>query len=266
MKLWNLALIVLLVVGILAGCGVAAAPPAGEDSSTAGAASAADVASSEGQEQLAQALEEAAANESYNSAALDVSYEGALPASSQLVLGILELEGTENAVTAEQARALLPLWQAIQSGSLQSDAETNAVLKQIEGVMTDEQLAAIAALQLTFQAMGAWMQEQGLDFGPPEGAPSGGAEGQGPLGNVSQEGREAMRATAQAGGGFGEGGFPQGGPGGLADMSDEERAAMRATAEAGGVDPGGGRRGTGGGQLSFLFRPLIEMLTERAGE
>ena len=185
MKLVNLSLILILVAGVLAGCG-------GDGAS-----------SSDEQASSAQALEESAGSETYTSKVLDVSHEGALPASSQLALGTFELEETENAVTLEQAETLLPLWQAIQGGSLQSDAETNAVLKQIEGTLTAEQWAVIAAMQLTFEEMGAWMKKRGVDLDRPQGA----AVAQGGFGDMSEEERAAMRATAQAGGGRpGEGG------------------------------------------------------------
>jgi hypothetical protein len=243
MKIWNLMLILILVTGVLAGCG--------ED----------DASSVEEQGSSAPDIESSADNAGYTSEALDASYEGALPVSSQLALGILELEDAENAVTAEQAKTLLPLWQAIQGGSLQSEAETNAVVKQIEGAMTSEQLAAIAAMQLTFEDMGAWMQEQGLNFGLPAGA----AGGQAGFGNMSEEERAAMRATAQAGGGFGGEGRPFG------NMSEEEREAMRATAEASGMTfPGAGAPGVGAGagrgQLAVLAEQVVELLTERAAE
>jgi hypothetical protein len=244
-KLMFTILILGLVAGILAGCG-------GDTSASEDAASSPDAASSVADDtSSAQALETSAEREGYDSAALDTSYEGALPASTQLAVGTMQLEGTENAVTPVQAESLLPLWQAIQGGSLQSDAETNAVLKQIEGTMTAEQLAAIAALQLTFEDMGAWMQEQGLNFGPPQGA----AGGQSAFGNMSDEERAAMRATRQAGG---AGGFS---PGGLADMSEEDRAAMRATAEASGMTFPGGGAGGGRGQLAFLAELVVELLT-----
>jgi hypothetical protein len=55
----------------------------------------------------------------------------------------------------------------------------------------------------------------------------------------------------------------------IQNMSQEERQALRATAEAGGGF--GGRLGAGGfagalGQVRVLYGPLIELLTERAGE
>jgi hypothetical protein len=248
-KLVNLTLILALIAAALAGCGGKTVAPAEEP-------------------EEAFVVEEES-GETYTSAALDTSYEGALPASSQLAVGTFMLEGTGNAITAEQAAALLPLWQAIESGSLQGDAELNAVLKQIEGAMTAEQLAAIAAMQLTGEAMREWMQEQDMSFFPAggESGPGGGpGAGPGGLGNMTEEERASMRATRQAGG---EGGFgPGGGPGALADMSEEDRAAMRATAEASGMTfPGGGARfGAGQGQVTFLAGPLIELLTQWAGE
>ncbi len=205
----------------------------------------------------------------YTSAALVTSYENALPANSQLALGTLRLEGTKDAVTPAQAKTLLPLWQAIQNGVLQTDAETNAVLKQIEGTMTAEQLAAIAAMQLTAEDVTAYAQENGVAMGSPPGAgamatpPAGSAQGgPGGFGNLTEEERAAMRATAEAGG---FGGSSQGGQG-FGNMTAEQRAAMRATAEAGGVTFGGSRGGGGQGFLTMLAKPLVDLLTQRAAE
>lgn len=244
MRLRSLMLVLILVTGVLVGCGGEASAPEG------------DVASAD--------ADPSVDSNPNPDTALDASYEGALPVSSQLALGIFELQFTENAVSAEQAETLLPLWQAIQGGSLQSEAETNAVLKQIEGAMTAEQLAAIAAVQLTFEDMGAWMQERGVDLGlSPEAVVTRQAtgEGQGPFGNLSEEEREAMMATRQA---RGEGGF---GPGGWGEMSEEEREAMRATAEASGMTfPGSGRGVAGRGQLAALAGQVVELLAGMAGE
>lgn len=167
-----------------------------------------------------------------------------------LVMGTLRLEGTGDAVTPEQAGKLLPLWSALQSGALRGTAESDAVLKQIRGQMTEEQLAAIDAMGLTADAWRTWLQEQGL------------------------------------GGGLGEGQGPEGAPGPFASMSEEERAEMReqfqsmtaderatAMAERGIEGPAGGAgRGGQGGAGGFagsgnpLLRPLIDLLTERAAE
>jgi hypothetical protein len=183
----------------------------------------------------------------YTSAVLDASYPGALSMGSQLALGTLQLEETENSVTPEQATALLPLWQALQGG-VTAQAEVDAVLKQIEGVMTSEQLAAIAAKQLTQDDL------RGL------GIPPGGGSGQG-LSPDEQATRQAERgggemppevATRRAE---------------MENMSEEEREALRATAQAGGMSGGpGGRAGGGQGQFIIMLDPLIELLTQRAAE
>ena len=255
MNAWRLMIVLILVAGVLAGCGGSDSSPAGESSTTGADATAA------GPEATTQALAEGAGSETYVSAALDDSYEGALPASSQLALGTLELEDTSDAVTPDQAASLLPLWQALQSGTLQSEAETNAVLKQIEKAMTSEQLADIAAMQLTFEDMGAWMQAQGVNFGPPQGA-AGGQNPAGAPGNLSDDERAAMRATAQAGGGP-----PGGGPFGAAgNLSDDERAAMRSTAEAGGMTFGNRGDGASLGQLGLMAQQVVDLLNQVAAQ
>ena len=215
-----IGLVLILVVGVLAGCGGEQATPAPAD---------------EG------------GGETYTSAVLDASYPGALSVGSQLALGTIQLEETENSVTPEQATALLPLWQALQGG-VTAQAEVDAVLKQIEGTMTPEQLEAIAAKQLTQDDL------RGLGISP------GGGSGQ----ELSPD----ERATRQAERGGGE--MP---PevatrrAEMENMSDEEREALRATAQAGGMPGGpGGRAGAGPGQFIILLDPLIELLTQRAAE
>jgi hypothetical protein len=257
MKIGHLILILAVLAGVLAACGGGeAAPAVDSEAPTEGAAP-----TVEEQDTPAQDIETSGGSEGYISEALDESYEGALPVGSQLALGTFELQETDFAVTAELAANLLPLWQAIESGSLQGQAETNAVVKQIEATMAAEQLEAIATMELTFDDMGAWMQEQGVSLGWPGGA----GEGPNPFGDMSEEERAAMRATRQAGGGFGAEGGPFG------NLSEAERESMRATAEASGLTfPGGG--GQGGpvgfrqGQLVVLAEQVVELLTELAGE
>jgi hypothetical protein len=219
------------------------------------------------------ATESTGADFSYESDVLDAASESGLDATSHLALGTLMLEETDRAVTSDQARTLLPLWQALQGGVTAED-EINAVLRGIEGAMTEEQLAAIAEMELNQEGMQSWMEERGM------GA-TGGFPG---VGDMSEEEREAARATRQAEGG---GAMPPGGavPSGedmpaeaatrmaeFQNMSEEEREAMMATAQAGGGVRGGFRGGQGGGaaggglgQVRLLLRPLIEMLEARAG-
>ena len=59
----------------------------------------------------------------------------ALPQPIQLAVGTLMLEETPQAVTAEQARELLPLWQmlrTLQQSDTAAQAEIEAVLNQIQ--------------------------------------------------------------------------------------------------------------------------------------
>jgi hypothetical protein len=252
MKFWNVGL-VMVVTAMLVGCGGGGqdAPSAPADADGGGAA--------------------------YVSETLDTSYEGALDAGSQLGLGTLKLEETDDAVTPEQAKTLLPLWQALQGG-VTADAEVEAVMKQIEGTMTTGQLDAIAAMQLTQEDLREWMQDRGPGMGGP-GFPGGGegeippamATRQAEFENMSEEDMATRRAE------FGGGGrevSPE-----MAtrraefeNMSEEDRAALRATMEAGGGMPGGmpggfGGRGSGGMRSFFVvLNPLIELLTERAAE
>ena len=206
----------------------------------------------------AQASESAPANPATDSA-FDSSFEGALPPTNQMMLGILRLEDTEHAVTSAQAAAMLPLWQALQSGSIQNQSERVAILRQLEGQFTQPQVEAISALQLTFADMNDWAEANGIEL------PQFGQGGQG-------------RQGAAAG---------RGGPGGIfADMSEEERAAFRQEmqnmspeqrterlqelgveipANAGAAGPRAGQAGPrAGGRFGILMTPLIELLQARA--
>jgi len=205
-----------------------------------------------------------AVSESYASEVLDTHYEEALDVGNQLALGTLMLEATEHAITPDQAKTLLPLWQALQGGVTAED-EIGAVLKGIEGAMTEEQLAAVADMQLSQEDMQAWMEDQG--FGSGGGFPGAGGD-------------PDARGTRQAESGGGGEGLGRGGEmspematmrAQFENMSEEEREQMRATVQAGGGMPGGpaaggapGGPGRGGG-VGFLIRPLVELLAERAG-
>jgi len=192
---------------------------------------------------------------------LDTSYPDALDVRSQLALGTLQLEGTAQAVTPEQAGELLPLWRALQ-GVVTDPAEVKAVLRAIEGAMSAKQLHAIAALRLTVTDGEAWLREQGPGVQVPAGNGNGGrgfAEGQLPpagsagAGAVPQDGElPAPMGTRQAE---------------FASMSEEERAALRATAQASGMPSGrGGAAAAGLGQSTRFLVPLLELLAQRAAK
>jgi len=167
---------------------------------------------------------EAAAPEEASSTATGVTlnedYADALPVSSQLAVGTLMLEDTDDAVSSEQARELLPVWQmlsALQDSGTAAEAEIEAVLKQIQAAMTTEQLMAIQEMQLTPTSMLEMARERGLGTG------SGMTDAAGAEGGFTPPAGMVPGAGGGPGGGFGMG------MGGATDLSPEEQEA--ATAE-----------------------------------
>lgn len=79
----------------------------------------------------------------------------------QLGVGILKLEGTENAITTEQAPELLMLWQVYQDLSDSDTAaqeEVSAVFEQVQETLTTQQIQAIKDMQITQQDVASVMQ------------------------------------------------------------------------------------------------------------
>jgi hypothetical protein len=134
--------------------------------------------------------------------ALPDAYDDALSARNQLALGTLLIAGADQAVTPEQAQELKLYWQALKAlgtSSTTASAETAAVQTQILETMTPEQIAAIAAMQLTNEDLNAYYVEQGIELTTPE--PGVTPQGMGGRNSgMSQEEREAARATSEAAG------------------------------------------------------------------
>lgn len=237
-RLLTLATTLTMAVAVLAACGAAPAGPA------------------------AAPVETAARVE------LDTSYEDALDEAGQLALGTLKLEGTDHAVTPEQAEGQLPLWQALRSGSLQSEEETEAVLKQIKAKITDQQFNEIAGMRLTSEDIGTWAEDHGFAYrqgerpGQDYGEHGFGQEGS--LEDLPAEMQEMLRE--QFGGELPSPEQLEELGGQYMNLSPEEREARRATAEAGGQGFGGPDFGPGRGASFMLLNPVINLLTERAEE
>jgi hypothetical protein len=124
---------------------------------------------------------------------LDISYENALPVRNQLLLGTLKLDETAP-LNAAQAAALLPLWQGIR-GTMNSgaaaQAETDALLQQIEVGLSAEQRAAIRGWKLTQADLQEWARSRGITTA------SGSATGSG-VGSGEPGGGQALSAEARA--------------------------------------------------------------------
>jgi hypothetical protein len=198
--------------------------------------------------------------------------EVALPSETQLILGTLKLDGTDLEVTADQASQLLTLWKAVQALSTSdttAQEEMDAMMNQIHATMTDEQLDAIDAMELTQGDMASIMAELGI--GPEGGStdgeqwrfggqepPEGFTQGEIPEGEIPEGG---FQRGERQGGEFPEGGFPgggfQGGEGlggqGLGQEMDPEQMATLQASRA-------ERTGFENRAYLFLIDPLIQYL------
>jgi hypothetical protein len=154
-----------------------------------------------------------------------------LPETTQLLLGIFNLDGTDAAVTVEQAKELLPLVQALNTMSSSQSAvkvEIDAVYAQLWDTLTTQQADAIRAMNLTNQDFSEVAQAQGWELNTGFRFGSNGT-----LTPELQSTMEARRAS---------GNFPQGGPGG----GEGGGFVFRGGGE-GGVDVGGFGGGAPGG-------------------
>jgi hypothetical protein len=195
--------------------------------------------------QAAQTAVAKSAGTAYISKTLTTSYTGALDAASQLMLGMLRLEGTDNAITTDQAKAMLTALQSLQGQALKADAERNAVLTNIEAQLTPTQASAIANMRLTQNDLQAWTQTNSQ--GPGAGPMQGGAGPQGTPGAGPGQGGPRPQGTPGAG--------PQGMPGGTGPRG------------APGAQPAsGGAAGSAGmGQNNVLLNALVRLLMQKSG-
>jgi hypothetical protein len=181
---------------------------------------------------------------------------GELPETTQLMLGILKLEDTDQTITAEQASELLPLWQTLQVLSESDTAaqqEIEAVIDQIQETMTAEQMQSITDMNLTREDMLSVMREQGITMGTgPTGAQSNNQNGNSSNNNNRNPGPGAGMAPPD------ERGFQGGGPGFGGEQGQSLNADQIATAQA-------ARQAGGGNMISApLLNAVIQYLQEKA--
>lgn len=176
----------------------------------------------------APAPEAAPTPTSFASAFLTTDFIDAASLRSQLAFGTLELDGSANAISAEQARVLLPLWQAVLSLSgdtTTAEEELTAVQDQIVAAMTAEQLQAIAAMQVTNTELNSFYAEFGIVFPTP-------------IPGVTKV------------------------PGSGSSISQADKEATKTAADALGTPVG---TGSGLAAKTLLFEKVIELLTEISG-
>jgi hypothetical protein len=222
-----------------------------------------------------------ACNSSSNQAASTTSASGtnsaqgttSLSEVNKLLVGTLRLEDTDQAVSAEEAAQLLPLWQAyraLSNSDTAAEAEVDALIKQIQSTLTSGQIQAIEAMNLTSQDMVDLMQAAGgpMARGTPNPQSTPGFE---ILGGVFPQGGppagEGGGPPSGSTGGFQGGGIMPGGgvviqgPGAGGDtmmIQGTPDPSMQATAQA--------RFSTQASQVNtILLDVLIQQLQEKAG-
>lgn len=158
-------------------------------------------------------------------ATIDIAFPDAANLRSQLAYGLIKLKGTSNAVTAEQAKSLLPLWQAMLTLSGETTTapeELSAVQDQILQALTPTQIQAIVALKITNTELNTYYAQFGVSLPTP-------------VPGVTKV------------------------PGSKANMSETDKLATRTAAEASGLPTGGGQAAK-----TLLFEKVIEYLTPLA--
>lgn len=161
------------------------------------------------------------------STVLSIEYSDAANLRSQLAYGTIKLADTPNAITSDQAKTLIPLWQAVVSLSgdtTTASEELTAVQDQITAALTTEQLQAIAAMQITNAGLNVFYAEYGIVLPTP-------------IPGVTKV------------------------PGSGSGKTDEEKAAAEATKTAAGETTG-----TGQSAKTLLFEKTIEYLTGVSGQ
>lgn len=178
---------------------------------------------------------------------------------------ILKMEGTPSALTSQQAKDMLPLWEALKSmetSNTTSADEITAIFTQMKDTLTPEQVGVVQKMTWTQADMTALMQQYGMQVG---GAP-GGFGGNGTASPEQQATRAARTAAGgnnRQGGGFGGNGGPGGGQGGFGGNG----------APGGNTTSGGATRTPSPAQLnrnaiglnSIFINPVIKLLTTKAG-
>jgi hypothetical protein len=194
---------------------------------------------------------------------LNTSYANALPVETQLVFGTLKLEGTPQAVDPTMATQLLPLYTLLQqlttSGSA-AQAEIDAVLDQIQGTMTADQIHAIAAMKLTQTDLTNYFGQSGQFTGTRTGTRSAGSSsGGGFPGGDEAGGPPAGFIIGGEGGGPSGGGAAGGGFGGNGGSNLSQNQIATLQAERTGLPRFGGT-----GTPAFLLNELIQLLQKKS--
>jgi hypothetical protein len=157
--------------------------------------------------------------------AIDITFPDAANLRSQLAYGIIKLDGSPNAISAEQAKSLLPLWQAmltLSGNETTASEELSAVQDQITQALTPAQIQTISAMKITNAELNTYYAQFGVSIPTP-------------VPGVTRV------------------------PGSKANMSETDKLATRTAAEASGLPTGGGQAAK-----TLLFEKVIAYLAPLA--
>lgn len=202
----------ILTAFLLGACAPAATPVAVETSAPVAVSVPVDDATTQ---------PEAAAQTTSAAVELNTTYENAVSVEQQLILGTFKLEGTDLAVSKDQAGILIPLYSNLktivesmmpaqgaqgdpasaqpQTIGAKTQAQVDEIIKNILAAMTPEQVKAISEMQITREVAQTIMTEKGISMGGP---------GQG--GKMADGNGQPPQGTPPTGGQSGGGNAPQG--------------------------------------------------------
>jgi hypothetical protein len=158
---------------------------------------------------------------------------GEVPTLTRLLIGTVRLDETAYAVTPEQARSFIPLWQAVvslSSSDTTASAEMTALEKQIERTFTSEQTGAMDAMQISRADLQSAGEALGITFGAGDRSDSNGTPSA-PRGDASGGGFVIGGGAPPEGGFVPGGGLGPGGAGGFGgpqNLTTEQLATMEA--------------------------------------
>jgi len=112
----------------------------------------------------------AAAPISTAAATIDIAFPDAANLRSQLAYGLIKLGGSSNAITSEQAKTLIPLWQAmltLSGDETTASEELTAVQDQITQTLTPAQIQAIGAMKITNAELNTYYAQFGVSLPTP---------------------------------------------------------------------------------------------------
>ncbi|MFN8434518.1 MAG: hypothetical protein U0V18_10875 [Anaerolineales bacterium] len=182
---------------------------------------------------------------------------GEISTITKVAIGTLKLEGTENAITPEQASDLLPLWQVYLSlvdSDTAAQAEIDGLVDQISTTMTAAQNQAIDDMQLSQPDMMSVMQEMGISMGNrPQADSSQKSSDSGSFPSGGQGFAPPDGGGGMPGSGMPSGDMPSGGS--VPNLSEDQIATAQAS---------GGAPGMGSGVPTSLIEAVIEYLQKTA--